>query len=341
MRLTNEMKNKMTEEELMEYLERNKWKNRLATIISDWRLYLMLLPLVVVFFCWKYLPMYGLIIAFKDYNPVTGITESPFVGLYNFHNLMFGGNSTSFWRAFRNTFVLSFYGLLFGFPFPIILALFFSEIKSNVLRGALQIFTYLPKFISTVVTTTIIAMLLKNGNADYAMAPGVLSQLFLWLGVPNGAGLLREASAFRAIYHVSGIWEGAGYGSIVYFASIMGISPTNYEAARIDGANKMSQIRYVTLPGMSSTLVIMLILRIGSLLDVGYEKIILLLEAAGNSNALYETAEVLSTFSYRVGMVGGQDGVAAASDFFNAIIAMLLVIGSNMISRRVSDTSLY
>ncbi len=341
MRLTNEMKNKMTEEELMEYLERNKWKNRLATIISDWRLYLMLLPLVVVFFCWKYLPMYGLIIAFKDYNPVTGITESPFVGLFNFHNLMFGGNSTSFWRAFRNTFVLSFYGLLFGFPFPIILALFFSEIKSNVLRGALQIFTYLPKFISTVVTTTIIAMLLKNGNDDYAMAPGVLSQLFLWLGVPNGAGLLREASAFRAIYHVSGIWEGAGYGSIVYFASIMGISPTNYEAARIDGANKMSQIRYVTLPGMSSTLVIMLILRIGSLLDVGYEKIILLLEAAGNSNALYETAEVLSTFSYRVGMVGGQDGVAAASDFFNAIIAMLLVIGSNMISRRVSDTSLY
>lgn len=341
MRLTNEMKNKMTEEELMEYLERNKWKNRLATIISDWRLYLMLLPLVVVFFCWKYLPMYGLIIAFKDYNPVTGITESPFVGLYNFHNLMFGGNSTSFWRAFRNTFVLSFYGLLFGFPFPIILALFFSEIKSNILRGALQIFTYLPKFISTVVTTTIIAMLLKNGNDDYKMAPGVLSQLFLFLGVPNGAGLLREASAFRAIYHVSGIWEGAGYGSIVYFASIMGISPTNYEAARIDGANKMSQIRYVTLPGMSSTLVIMLILRIGSLLDVGYEKIILLLEAAGNSNALYETAEVLSTFSYRVGMLGGQDGVAAASDFFNAIIAMLLVIGSNMISRRVSDTSLY
>ena len=161
MRLTNEMKNKMTEEELMEYLERNKWKNRLATIISDWRLYLMLLPLVVVFFCWKYLPMYGLIIAFKDYNPVTGITESPFVGLYNFHNLMFGGNSTSFWRAFRNTFVLSFYGLLFGFPFPIILALFFSEIKSNVLRSGLQILTYLPKFISTVVTTTIIALLLS------------------------------------------------------------------------------------------------------------------------------------------------------------------------------------
>ena len=341
MQLTNEMKNKMTEEELMEYLERNKWKNRVATIISDWRLYLMLLPLVVVFFCWKYLPMYGLLIAFKDYNPVTGVTESPFVGLFNFHNLMFGGNSTSFWRAFRNTFVLSFYGLLFGFPFPIILALFFSEIKSNVLRSGLQILTYLPKFISTVVTTTIIALLLKGGNADYNFAPGVLSQLFLFLGVPNATDLLRDASAFRAIYHVSGIWEGAGYGSIVYFASIMGISPTNYEAARIDGANKMSQIRYVTLPGMSSTLVIMLILRIGSLLDVGYEKIILLFEASGGANRLYETAEVLSTFSYRVGMQGGQNGVAAASDFFNAIIAMLLVIGSNMISRRVSDTSLY
>lgn len=341
MRLTNEMKSKMTEEELFEYLEKNKWKNRLATIVSDWRLYVMLLPLVVVFFCWKYLPMYGLIIAFKDYNPVSGITESPFVGLYHFHNLMFGGSSASFWRAFRNTFVLSFYGLLFGFPFPIILALFFSEIKSNVLRGTLQIFTYLPKFISTVVTTTMVALLLKNGNPQYGMAPGVLSQLFQFLGVENATGLLTDYKAFRAIYHVSGIWEGAGYGSIVYFAAIMGISPTNYEAARIDGANKMSQIRYVTLPGMSSTLVIMLILRIGSLLDVGYEKIILLLEASGSANDLYETAEVLSTFSYRVGMQGGQDGLAAASDFFNAIIAMLLVIGSNMISRRVSDTSLY
>ena len=332
--LTNEMKKKMTEEELMEYLERNKWKNRLATIISDWRLYLMLLPLVVVFFCWKYLPMYGLIIAFKDYNPVTGITESPFVGLFNFHNLMFGGSSTSFWRAFRNTFVLSFYGLLFGFPFPIILALFFSEIKSNALRGTLQIFTYLPKFISTVVTTTIIALLLKGGNNEIGFAPGVLSQLFDLLGVKNATGLLRDSTAFRAIYHVSGIWEGAGYGSIVYFAAIIAISPTSYEAAQIDGAGKMAQMRYVVLPSILSTIVIMLIVRIGSLLSIGYETVLLL-----QSNGTMTNAEVVSTFA--ISIKDSQRHLSTIPELLNNLTSMILVIGANMISRKATDTSLY
>ena len=218
------------------------------------------------------------------------------------------------------------------------ISLFFSEIKNNVLRGALQIFTYLPKFISTVVTTTLVTLLLKRGNEQFA--PGVLTQVLQFFGDTH-ATVLTDPKCFRAVYHISGIWEGSGYGSIVYFAAIMGISPTNYEAARIDGANKMAQIRYVTLPGMASTLVIMLILRIGSLLEVGYEKIILLQEGVGGGSSLYETAEVLSTFSYRLGLGGGQPELAAASDFFNAIIAMLLVIGSNMISRRVSSTSLY
>ncbi len=339
--ITNEMKKSMTEEELLEYLEKNKWKNRLATIVSDWRLYLMLLPLIIVFFFWKYMPMYGLLIAFKDYNILEGVTDSPFSGIYHFRDLMFGDSAPRFWRAFRNTFLLSFYGLLFGFPFPIILALFFSEIKSNALRGTLQIFTYLPKFISTVVTTTLITMLLAKGNEAYGIGAGALTQILEFFGVTYDKAIMAKPECFRAVYQISGVWEGAGYGSIVYFAAIMGISPTNYEAARIDGANKMAQIRYVTFPGMASTLTIMLILRIGSLLEVGYEKIILLTEGSGAGKTLYETAEVLSTFSYDLGMSGSQLEIAAASDFFNALIAMLLVIGSNAISRRVSSTSLY
>lgn len=283
--------------------------------------------------------MYGLTIAFKHFDAGMGIMGSNFVGLAGFKAIM---EDPLFWRAFRNTFMLAFYGLLFGFPFPIILALLFSEVKNQVYRSIVQIFSYLPKFVSLVVITTLVQLLVAPQTDTFG--GGIISQALTTIGlIPQGAKLLGDPQYFRAVYQVSGIWEAAGYGSIVYFAAILSISPTSYEAARMDGASKMSQIRYVTFPGIASTLTIMLILEIGKLFTVGYEKVYLLY-----NNSIYETADIVATFVMRYAGMSGTTvesvltkSMAASADLFNAIIAMLLVIGSNMIARKVSDTSLY
>ena len=326
-------------EQVQQYYEKHHWKFVGKRILKDWRLYVMLLPLVFVFIFWRYLPMYGLTVAFKHFDAGLGIMGSNFVGLAGFKAIM---SDPLFWRAFRNTFMLAFYGLLFGFPFPIILALLFSEVKNQVYRSIVQIFSYLPKFVSLVVITTLVQLLVAPQTDTFG--GGVVSQALTTIGlIPQGAKLLGEPQYFRAVYQVSGIWEAAGYGSIVYFAAILSISPTSYEAARMDGASKMSQIRYVTFPGIASTLTIMLILEIGKLFTVGYEKVYLLY-----NNSIYETADIVATYVMRnAGMVGSEvtsvlsKSIAASADLFNAIIAMLLVIGSNMIARKVSDTSLY
>lgn len=324
----------------LEDIEKSKWHRYWQQIKKDWPLYVMLIPVLLFFFIFRYMPIYGILAAFKNQTVLTvSIGDSPFSGFYAFRSLMMGDYAQRFWQAFRNTFAISMYGLIFGFPVPIILALFFSEIKNDAYRSIVQILSYLPKFISTVVITSIITLMLYGGNS--VQAPGVLASLFSSLGlIEPGTRMLMQPEYFRSIYIVSGIWEGAGYGSIVYFAAVMAISPTNYEAARIDGASKLSQIRYVTLPGMAPTLTIMLILRIGEILTVGYEKVILLYNVE-----TYSTADVISTFVARVGGLMDPAGsilnVAASADLFNSVIAMFLVLGANFISRRVSDTSLF
>jgi putative aldouronate transport system permease protein len=345
MKVNHDVKNmsldELKHELLLEELEKKKWHRYGHTIKKDWPLYAMLVPVITYFFIFRYMPIYGILAAFKNQNDLTlSVGQAPFSGFYAFRSLIFGDYSKEFWQAFRNTFAISMYGLIFGFPVPIILALFFSEIKSDFYRSLTQILTYLPKFISTVVITSIITLMLFEGNEPH-QAPGVLTTLLQNMGLISATTrMLHDPQYFRSIYIISGIWEGAGYGSIVYFAAIMSISPTNYEAARIDGANKLAQIRYVTLPGMAPTLTIMLILRIGEILSVGYEKIILLYNVQ-----TYETADVISTFVTRIGgLMGGQSislNTAAAADLFNSIIAMFLVLGANFISKRVSDTSLF
>ncbi|MFG6351967.1 MAG: ABC transporter permease subunit, partial [Oscillospiraceae bacterium] len=300
---------------------------------------------LLVFLFWRYFPMYELLGCFKVSDSVVPVSEQLFSGFSYFKRLLVGGDtlSTEFWRAMRNTFILSFYGLCFGFPIPIILALFFNEIRSNAARSVYQVLTYLPKFMSTVVMTSLVTMLVKQGSLTTGM--GIISQLLSNLGfitpeVAN-AGLLNNPAFFRSIYQISGIWEGAGYDSIVFFAAIIAISPTSYEAAQIDGADKMAQMRYVVLPSILSTIVIMLITRIGSLLNIGYEKVLLLY----NTNT-YVTADVVSTFANRQsGMAGAGaaagTGIAAAAEMMNNVIGMLLVIGANTIARKASNTSLY
>ena len=321
-------------------VEKHFWLHVGRTILKDWRLYLMLLPMLLVFLFWRYFPMYELLGCFKVTDDVKPVAQQFYKGFSNFKILLSGNTtiSTDFWRAMRNTFLLSFYGLCFGFPMPIIIAIFFNEIRSNIARSIYQVLTYLPKFMSTVVMTTLVTMLVKQGSLTTNM--GVLSQLFVKLGfITNdvaNAGLLNAPRFFRAIYQISGIWEGAGYDSIVFFAAIIAISPTSYEAAQIDGAGKMAQMRYVVLPSILSTIVIMLISRIGSLLNVGYEKVLLLY----NTNT-YVTADVVSTFAQRYGFSGSLKGLAAAAEMMNNVVGMLLVISANTIARKASDVSLY
>jgi len=321
-------------------VEKHYWRNVVRTIAKDWRLYIMLIPMILVFLFWRYFPMYELLRCFKVADQVKPVADQFFSGFSYFKRLLFSGDglSTEFWRALRNTFLLSFYGLCFGFPMPIILALFFNEIKSNLLRSSYQVMTYLPKFMSTVVMTSLVTMLVKQGSLTTGM--GILSQALVSLGLiteeAGHAGLLNDPGLFRSIYQISGIWEGAGYDSIVYFAAIIAISPTSYEAAQIDGAGKMAQMRYVVLPAILSTIVIMLITRIGSLLSVGYEKVLLLY----NENT-YMTAEVVSTFAQRYGVEQNHTGLASAAEMMSNVISMLLVIGANTVSRKASDVSLY
>ena len=321
-------------------VEKHHWLNVGRMILKDWRLYLMLVPMILVFLFWRYFPMYELLGCFKITDSVKPVADQYYLGFSHFRNLLVGGTglSTEFWRAFRNTFLLSFYGLCFGFPMPIIIALFFNEIRSIIARSVCQVVTYLPKFMSTVVMTSMVTMLVKQQSLTSGM--GILSQLLQQIGLISeeaaSAGLLNNPTFFRAIYQISGIWEGAGYDSIVFFAAIIAIAPTSYEAAQIDGAGKLAQMKYVVLPCILSTIVIMLITRIGSLLNVGYEKVLLLY----NPNT-YMTADVVSTFSQRYGIAGTMQGLASAAEMMNNVIGMLLVIGANTIARKASNVSLY
>lgn len=333
------------EQAVRDDVEKHHWLNVLKAVIKDWRLYLMLVPMILVFLLWRYFPMYELLGCFKVTDVVKPVSEQFYSGFSYFKTLLAGGNSlsTDFWRAFRNTFLLSFYGLCFGFPMPIIIALFFNEIRSNIARSIYQVVTYLPKFMSTVVMTSLVMMLVKQAVPGIS-GPGILSQMLQNIGLitPDtaNAGLLNNPAFFRSIYQISGIWEGAGYDSIVFFAAIIAISPTSYEAAQIDGAGKLAQMKYVVLPSILSTIVIMLITRIGSLLNIGYEKVLLLY-----NNNTYVTADVVSTFAQRYGIANASGatmkGLASAAEMMNNVIGMLLVIGANSIARKASDVSLY
>ena len=337
-----------TDMNVVNEVERTKWKRVLLTLVKDWRLYVLLIPMLAFIILFKYFPIGGVLTGFKWGDDTSQLYNGQWCGFYWLENIFVGDYSDIFWRAFRNTFVNSMYGMLIGFPIPILLALLFSEIKCLGYRSFLQVACYLPHFVSTVVVTTIITLWCEGQTVE--SAGGVLYQLCTALNLTKGdngtqmtMSLLVQPKFFRPIYQISGIWEGAGYGSIVYFAAIIAISPTSYEAARIDGASKLQQIRYVTLPGMAPTLTIMLINRIGSILNVGYEKVLLLI---GDKADAWETGDVISTLVYRM---SGKDvntadplqQIGIVADLFNAIIAMCLVLGANAISRRVSSTSLF
>lgn len=326
------------EQQVRDQTEKNRWKNIGLTVLKDWRLYAMLLPMILVYILWRYMPMTELLGAFKDYATpgANGDTaKMNWYGLNNFLNIFVGTNAGVFWPAFRNTFIIAFYNLLFGFPMPIILALFFNEVKSNVVRSTVQVLVYLPKFLSTVIVTSIALLLLRGGSNGEV---GALSKLISAFGPNNTAlqdairsGIFYEARYFRSLYVITELWEHAGYDSIVFFAAVIAVSPTSYEAAQIDGAGKMQQMRYVVLPSILSTVVIMLIMKIGGLLSVGYEKVYLL-RSTGNMSA----SEIVATLANDWG-----DGKGIAAEMANNLIGMILVIGANTVSRKAANVSLY
>jgi len=285
---------------------------------------LMAFPVILYFFVFSYLPMYGLVIAFQQYSPAKGIFGSDFIGLRNFQDF-FG--SFYFIRLLRNTVLISLYDLLFSFPAPIVLALLLNEVKQMKFKRVVQTVTYMPYFISLVVVAGILR--------DFCLPGGGLSAV---VGVFTGQqiNLLGRPDYFRALFVGSGIWQGIGFGSIIFLAAISAIDQEMYEAAIIDGAGRLRQAWYITLPCISSTILILLILRIGNLLNVGFEKIILLYNPL-----TYETADVISSFVYRKGLIESVFGYSTAVGLFNSVVNFVLLVIANQMSRRFMNSSLW
>jgi len=294
-------------------------------IKREWQLYVMLLPTILWLLIFLYKPMYGLQIAFKDYSIFRGVAGSPWAGLEHFATLM--GND-QFLRALKNTVIISFYGLIFGFPMPILLALMFNEILRETFKKTAQTIVYLPHFISSVIIAGIVI-------TAFSPSAGIVNTVMGWFGV-DPVYFLTKPEWFRPIFVGTTIWQEAGFQSIVYLAAIAGVSPTLYESAVVDGASRWQMMWKITVPSILPTIIIMLIIRIGNMLEVSFEMIILLYQPA-----TYETADVVNTFIYRQGIQGGQYDLAAAAGLFNAVVAFVLVMSANTISKRYSRTSLW
>jgi putative aldouronate transport system permease protein len=294
-------------------------------IKRDWQLYLMLLPTIIWLLVFLYKPMYGLQIAFKDYSIFRGVAASPWVGLEHFQTLF---NNDQFLRAVKNTIIISFYGLIFGFPMPILLALMFNEVLNQTFKKTLQTVVYLPHFISSVIIAGIVI-------TAFSPSAGIVNTILGWFGM-DSVYFLTKPEWFRPIFVGTGIWQEAGFQSIVYLAAIAGVSPTLYESAVVDGASRWQMVWKITVPSILPTIIIMLIIRIGNILEVSFEMIVLLYQPA-----TYQTADVVNTFIYRQGLQGGQYDFAAAAGLFNAVVAFVLVMAANTISKRYSRTSLW
>jgi putative aldouronate transport system permease protein len=268
--------------------------------------------------------MYGAIIAFKDYTPVHGIAGSDWVGLAHFRDFFSG---YYFWRVLKNTLLISLYTLLFEFPAPIILALLINELRGKLFKKIIQTLTYMPYFISLVVICGIVK--------DFTNSGGVVNDLVVFLGGKD-TSMLQNSDWFRFIYIASEIWQRIGWESIIYIAALMGIEQEQYEAAEIDGASRLKQMLHITLPGILPTITIMFILRMGNMLNVGFEKIILLYNPS-----IYDTADVISSYVYRKGLLEYSWSFSSAVGLFNSVVNLLLLVGANYLSRRINKQSLW
>jgi putative aldouronate transport system permease protein len=286
--------------------------------------YLMFVGPLLYFIVFHYVPMFGILIAFKDYNVFQGILKSRWVGLDYFRQFL---SDPYFYKLVRNTLAIGLYHILFSFPAPLILALLLNELKHQLFKRVVQTISYLPHFLSTVVVVGMVVNLLAYD--------GIINHFFSWLGI-EPTHYLMMPEWFRTIYISSEIWQGIGWGSIIYLAAMTGLDPQLYEASTIDGAGRWKQLIHITLPGILPTIIILLLFNIGAILSVSFEKILLL---SNGSNL--ETSDVIALYVYKRGLISSDFSYATAVGLFNSVIALVFLTAANRLSKKVSDTSLW
>lgn len=302
---------------------RRGWRRR--ALRRSLPLYVMMALPLAFLIVFNYWPILGAQIAFRDYNPVGGIWGSPWVGLQQFERWV---SNPQFFSVVWNTLVLSFYQLLISTPLTIILALCLNEVRVRWFKKFVQTVTYFPYFISLIVLVGMMQLILSPDN-------GPVAHLLANIGIKM-PDLFADSGAFRNLYVFSGVWQTAGYGAIIYLGVLSSVSPTLYEAAKLDGASLLQKIRYVDLPAIRPTIIILVILDIGNLLQVGFEKVFLL------QNPLnLDTSQVISTYVYQTGLVNGDFSFGTAVGLFNSVISLILIIIANFVARRLADTSLF
>lgn len=301
-------------------------KNKiLGNIKKYYQLYILLLPSAVLLFCFAYLPMVGIVIAFQNYSPALGILKSPFVGMKNFMQYF---KSYQFAVTIKNTLVLSLYSILVGFPLPILLALMCNQMKTRGFKKVFQVITYLPHFISTMVMCGLILIFLSPSS-------GLFANLFKLLGheFPN---VMSSAAGFKHVYVWSDIWQHLGWDSIIYLAALAGIDPTYYEAATVDGASTLQKIKYIDIPMIMPTAMVLLIMRAGSILGIGFEKVFLLQNV---QNIM--SSEIISTYVYKMGMQSMQYSLSTAIGLFNTVVNVIVLVLVNLMAKKLTDSSLF
>lgn len=299
----------------------NFWRH----MLRDKYLLLMALPATLYFLVFSYYPMYGVVIAFKNFTPGQTIMGSPWVGLENFREFF---NGYYFSRLLSNTLLISVYSLLWGFPLPIIFALMLNEFREGFFKRGIQTVSYLPHFVSLVVTCGMIIDFLSPSS-------GLVNTLIRALG-GRPINFLSMPKYFRTIYVASGVWQEFGWNSIIYLAALSGVDQQLYEAARIDGAGRWKQLLHVTLPAIQPTIVLLLIMSVGNIMSVGFEKIILLY-----NSSTYETADVISTYVYRIGLQSMRYSYSAAVGLFNSFVNIVVLVSANTLSRRITGSSIW
>lgn len=307
-------------------LSRKKRKKKLKNIVIGWELYLFLLPAFIYFVVFHYVPLYGLLIAFKNYIPTVGVWGSPWVGFQWFDQFF---QSYYFWQLIKNTIEISVYSLIVGFPMPIILALAFNELRKNgFIKRGLQTVTYAPHFISLVVMVGMIISFL-------APRTGLINHLLGLFGIAP-ISFMSDPSWFKTIFVLSDSWQGMGWGSIIYMAALSGVDPMLHESAEIDGASRWHKIRYINIPSLIPTMTILFILNMGGLLSVGFQKILLM-----QNNLNMGSSDVIATFVYRTGILNAQYSYSTAVGLFDAVINAALLVTINQISKKFSENSLW
>ena len=303
----------------------SKEKHWTRYLADNTDLYLFLLPAVLYFIIFHYWPMYGAVIAFKDFIPVKGIFGSPWVGFAHFERFF---QSYFFTLLIRNTLLLSLFSLLLAFPVSIIFALMLNQVEIKLFKSTLQTASYIPFFISTVVFVGMLFIFLSPTN-------GFVNRLIIALG-GEATSFMGSAPWFRPVYIISDIWKETGYNAIIYLAALSAINPEQHEAAIVDGATKLQRIRHIDIPGIAATVVVILILRVGQIMSIGFEKAYLM-QTALNLDA----SEIIPTYVYRQGLIGAQFSFASAVGLFNSVINFVLIIAVNRFARKVSEYSLW